>query len=137
MAERIFKSRLMHRGIRDIEAASAGLLDMQGAPADSIARQVLREHGIDDEDHQSRPLDKELIDNADLIIAMEQIQMQHIGKQYPSAIGKVRLLTSYLTDQARGHNAVDVKDPYRLSPFHYRLCFAEISLALEELIKCI
>jgi protein-tyrosine phosphatase len=137
MAERIFKSRLMRLGIRDVEVSSAGLLDMQGAPADSVARQVLREHSVDDEGHRSRLLDEEIVGNADLIIVMEQIQRQKIGEQYPPAVDKLRLLMSYLTDPGRGDQAADVKDPFRLSLFHYRLCFAEISLALEEVIKCI
>ena len=137
MAERILRNRISQGGIKDVKVSSAGLLEMQGAPADSIARQLLREHGIDDEGHRSRILDQEIVKNADLIVVMEQNQLERIGEQYPMAMTKVRLLKSYWADQGREYDAADVKDPYRRSLFHYRLCFSEISLALEELLKCI
>jgi protein-tyrosine phosphatase len=137
MAERVLRNRLMRHGIRDVEVSSAGLLDMQGAPADPVARRLLRGYGIDDEGHRSRLLDRGIVDDADLIVAMEQDQVQRIGEQYPAAATKVRLLKSYLSGQGAGQETGDVKDPYRLSLFQYRLCFAEISLAVEELIKCI
>jgi protein-tyrosine phosphatase len=137
MAERVLKNRLKRRGIHDVEVSSAGLLDMHGAPADMTARQILQENGIDDEGHQSRFLNEAIIGEADLIITMEQEQLQRIGDQYPSALGKLRVLKSYLPDTDHGNIAGDIKDPYRRPIFHYRLCFAEISLSMEELIKCI
>lgn len=137
MAERILRTRLRRHGRRDVAVSSAGLLDMQRAPADPVARQVLREQGIDDDDHRSRLLDEEIVKAADLIIVMEEEQAERIKGQYPEAGEKVRLLKAYLPEPGSGQVAGDVKDPYRLSLFHYRLCFAEISLALEELSKCI
>lgn len=137
MAERVLKQLVMSRGIHDVEVSSAGLLDMQGASADRTARQVLQERGIDDEGHQSRLLTKAIIEAADLIVTMEKRQLQTIGDQYPHAVNKLRLLKSYLPDPVYGETEEDIKDPYGRSPFHYRLCYAEISLAMEELIKCI
>ncbi len=136
MAERVLKTLLRSRGVREVEVSSAGLLDMRGASADSIARQILRENGIDDEGHQSRLVNESLISEADLIVAMENIQLRRIGDQYPGAISKLRALKSYMPDGGSAE-AEDVRDPYRRSLFHYRLCFAEISLALGEMIKCI
>jgi protein-tyrosine-phosphatase len=137
MAERLLKSRLQRSGVHDVEVSSAGLLEMHGSPADPMARRILRDNGIDDEGHQSRMVSEDLVEAADLIVTMEQEQLQRIGDQYPSAGDKVRLLKSYLPDQNQGGIAEDVKDPYRRSLFDYRLCFAEISLAMEALRKCI
>ncbi len=137
MAERVLKHLLKSRGMRDIEVSSAGLLDMHGAPADETARKILQEHGITDEGHQSRLLTETIIGEANLIVTMEKKQLQNIGDQYPHAIKKLRLLKSYLPDPGYGETDGDVKDPYGRSIFHYRLCYAEISLAMEELIKCI
>lgn len=137
MAERVLKHLLKSRGIHDIEVSSAGLLDMHGASADGTARRILREHGINDEGHQSRLLTETVISGANLIVTMEKRQLQTIGDQYPHAMKKLRLLKSYLPDPGYGETEGDVKDPYRRSIFHYRLCYAEISLAMEELIKCI
>ncbi|MBI4633941.1 MAG: protein tyrosine phosphatase [Deltaproteobacteria bacterium] len=137
MAERVLKRLLTSRGIHDVDVSSAGLLDMHGAAADATARQVLQEHGINDERHQSRLLTEAMIEEADLIVTMEKKQLQNIRDQYPHAMNKLRLLKSYLSNPGYGETEGDVKDPYGRSIFHYRLCYAEISLAMEELIKCI
>jgi protein-tyrosine phosphatase len=137
MAERVLKSLLESHGIREVEVSSAGLLDMQGASADTIARQILQENGIDDEGHQSRLVNEEMIAEADLIVTMEERQLQRIGDWYPEAIPKLRLLKSYLPDIGSAETAQDVRDPYRRDIFYYRLCFAEIFLAMEGMLKCI
>jgi len=137
MAERILKSRLERHGVRDVEVGSAGLLDMNGVPADETARGILRESGIHDEDHHSRLLTEALIAEADLVVTMERGQALKIGDQYPEAVAKVKVLKSFLTNCGQGSDGEDVTDPYRRSIFHYRLCFADISLAVEELRKCI
>jgi hypothetical protein len=67
--------------------------------------------------------------------------LQIIGDQYPLAMDKLRVLKSYLPEpdygRISGGISGDIKDPYKQSIFSYRLCFAEISLAMEELMKCI
>ena len=137
MAERILTNLLKRHGIRDVAVSSAGLLDMKGATADTTARRILQENGIDDEGHHSQILNEEKIREADLIVAMERIQLQRIGSLYPDAIPKIRVLKSYLPDTGSVGTDENVQDPYRRSIFHYRLCFAEISLAMGEMIKCI
>lgn len=141
MAERVLGSRLKRTGINGVEVSSAGLLDMHGAPADMMARQILRENGIEDEGHHSRVVNEVMIGEADLIVTMEKGQLQIIGDQYPVAMDKLRVLKSYLPEpdygKISGDISGDIKDPYRQSIFYYRLCFAEISLAMEELMKCI
>jgi protein-tyrosine-phosphatase len=137
MAERVLKRLLKSHGNREVEVSSAGLLDMEGVPADMTARQVLQENGIDDEGHHSRHLNEEMVREADMIITMEKKQLRQIGDQYPEVLPKLRVLKSYLPDTGFSETVEDVRDPYRRSIFHYRLCFAEISLAMGEMIKCI
>jgi protein-tyrosine phosphatase len=135
MAERVLRSLSKRTGIHGVEVSSAGLLDMHGAPADMMARQILRENGIEDEGHHSRVVNEAMIGEADLIVTMEMKQLQIIRDQYPFAMDKLRVLKSYLPESDYGKNSVDIKDPYKQSIFYYRLCFAEISLAMEELIN--
>jgi len=137
MAERVLKHLLKSRGISGVEVSSAGLLDMHGASADETARQVLQEYGLDDEGHRSRMLTEAIIADADLIVAMERKQLQDIGARYPHAMNRSRLLKSYLPDTGLSDAEKEIRDPYGRSPFHYRLCYAEVSLAMEGLIKCI
>jgi len=137
MAERVLGSRLKRTGINEVEVSSAGLLDMHGAPADIMARQILRENGIEDEGHHSQVVNEVMIGEADLIVTMENEQLQILGERYPQAVDKSRALKSYLPAPEYGKISGDIKDPYRQSIFYYRLCFAEISLAMEEFMKCI
>ena len=137
MAERVLKNRVRRTGIHGVEVSSAGLLDMHGAPADGVARQILRENSIDAEGHHSRVVSEEMIGEADLIVTMEMKQLRTIGDRYPSAVDKLKLLKSYLPGPDFGKISADIKDPHKQSVFYYRLCFAEISLAVEELVKCI
>jgi protein-tyrosine phosphatase len=110
---------------------------MRGAAADAPARRGLPEAGSDDEGHCSRVATEEILPEADLIVAMEERQRQFLQEQFPSLRDKVRLLKSYLPGQDPQGEEANIKDPYRRSLFAYRLCFAEISLAVEELRKCI
>jgi len=135
MAERIFNHRLGRSSLSGVSASSAGLLNMNGAPADTTARRILAEHGIDDEGHASRFLTGEILREADLVLTMELPQLRKIESQYPEFAGGLRVLKSYLPDY--DIQLGDIADPYRRSVFHYRLCFAEISLSVEALIKCI
>jgi len=135
MAERILRNRLKGRAAPAPSVSSAGLLDMNGAPADPMARLILRENGIDDESHRSRLLTEEIVSDADLIITMEAVQLTTIEKRFPESRKTLRVLKSYLTDYDPQDG--DIADPYRRSAFHYRLCFAEITLCVEAMIPCI
>ena len=135
MAERILKEKLRRTPKEDITVISAGLLDMQGAPADPIAESILRENGFDPREHRSRLLDEKLVEKADRIIVMECSHKDDISDMYPSSKDKVYLLKTFSAD----YNGVDIdiRDPYRQSIFLYRLCFSEIYLAIDGLLKCI
>jgi protein-tyrosine phosphatase len=137
MAERLLENRLRHTGIQGVEVSSAGFLDMHGAPADGMAIQILQENGIDAEGHHSQAVNESMIGEADLIVTMEMRQLQAIEDRYPLALGKLKALKSFLPGSDYGKSSTDIKDPYKKSVFYYRLCFAEISLAVEELVKCI
>jgi hypothetical protein len=66
---------------------------------------------------------------------MEEAQRDEVLRRHPDGEGKVRLLKSYLP-QGDG-SGLDIRDPYGLSPYRYRTCFAEIYFSLEGLLRCI
>jgi protein-tyrosine phosphatase len=135
MAERIFMEQLRKAGRNDIEASSAGLLDMKGAPGDIIAAELLQKHGIPPAGHNSRPLSSDLVREADMIVVMEAVHKTAVLNQYPDAAGKIFLLKSFSGNLNRPDQ--DIHDCHKRSSYHYRLCFSEIFLAIEGLIKCI
>lgn len=133
MAERIFRKRSEENCCGDIEVSSASLVDMEGAPADPRVIDILTEKGFNGYNHKSKLLTEDMVAVADKIIVMENIHKEMIIDKYPDAEGKIYLLKSFLKDVNRSNN--NIKDPYRLSSYHYRLCFAEIYMAIERLCK--
>jgi protein-tyrosine-phosphatase len=133
MAEVICKGRLKKLGRYDVTVSSSGLVDLKGAPADPIAAGILMESGFDETDHRSALLTDDSITRADLIVVMEENQRRLVVKTYPEAETKIHLLKSYM----KGYKDTDsdIKDPYHMSIYHYRLCFSEIYLAVEGMLK--
>ena len=132
MAEAILKDKLRKKGRRDITVASAALIDMKGKPADPLAVKILAENGIESERHASKLLTDEMGVIADLIAVMEECQQKQLCESYPEAEAKVRLLKHFM----RGYQEADsdIKDPYHLTIYHYRLCFSEISMAVAGML---
>ena len=139
MAERIFREKAEKSGRSDISVSSASLLDMKGAPPDPKAADLLVEKGFDGHGHKSRLLTEEMAAETDMILVMEQKHRDMIVEKYPDAAGKIFLLKPYSTGCARpeSNNTNDISDPHKRSGYHYRLCFAEIYMSIEGLIKCI
>lgn len=132
MAEVIAKAKLKNNSI---DVSSAGIIDMNESPADSIARDILREHGLDYGEHSSRLLTDEMVSEADMIIVMENTHRKIIINEHPESENKIHLLKSFSQDYDEKYG--DIKDPYKLSLFQYRLCFSEIYMAIDGLVKCI
>jgi protein-tyrosine-phosphatase len=135
MAEAILKEKLHRQQIKEVTVMSAGLMDMQGAPADPTAAKLLCDGGFPLSEHYSKLLDRNMVEMADWIMVMENTQRMAILADYPEAKDKVHLLKTF----SRDYNGIDmeIRDPYRQSIYLYRLCFSEIYLALDGFIKCI
>lgn len=141
MAERICKKKLEDSGRSDIGVSSASILDMEGTPGDPAAARILNEGGFDGDNHWSRLLTDDMVNDADRIIVMERRHKTEILARHglDHVDHKIFLLKPY-TDgcyQPDDLEASDIADPYKLSHYHYRLCFAEIYLAVEGLLLCI
>lgn len=102
-AEALLKNRLAQRGI---EVSSAGIHALVGKPMDSSALGVLREHGGDHLDHQGRQLSREFLQQADLVLTMEQRHVHSIAQMAPEVRGKTFLLGKWQGNQ-------EIPDPYR------------------------
>ncbi len=133
MAEVISKGRLKKFGRHDVTVSSAGLIDMKGKPADPNAVRVLMENGFDETDHRSTLLTDDSLARADLIVVMEGNQKKLITEAHPQAEEKIHLLKSYTKGYMEPDS--DIKDPYHMSAYHYRLCFSEIYLAVEGMLR--
>jgi protein-tyrosine phosphatase len=135
MAERILKGRLARIKRSDVVVCSAGIIDMQGAAGDPIAIKMLAEHGYDSLYHVSRSISEDMLEEADWIVVMENVHRRQLICDYSQHEEKIRFLKSFAKDYDGVNH--DIRDPYRQSVYNYRLCFSEIYMAIDGMIKCI
>jgi protein-tyrosine-phosphatase len=155
MAEGLLRHELESRGCGDIEVASAGTWAVAGEPATDEAIKVSDTHGVDISSHQSRPIDAEELDGADLVLAMTGVHLQEIASIVPEARFKTMLLNQMAQTQTapvgadvgldervqallegnrpRWRRKMDVADPIGRPLRFYERCFAELQAAIEVL----
>jgi protein-tyrosine phosphatase len=152
MAEGLLRTRLAARGIV-ADVSSAGL-SFDDRPATPEAVQAAAARGIDIARHRSRVIDLEMIDRADLIIAMERMHVREVVVLDPTAMARTftmkelarraasigprepgEPLDAWLERAAEGRRAADllgqsddddVADPYGRSQQLYDRCAAEL-----------
>ncbi|MCX5835466.1 MAG: low molecular weight phosphotyrosine protein phosphatase, partial [Deltaproteobacteria bacterium] len=60
MAERILKGKLEKINRKDVDVSSAGLIDMDGMPADPISAGILNDRGFEGANHQAQLLTEDM-----------------------------------------------------------------------------
>jgi len=139
MAERICKKKLADSNRTDIEVSSAALFDIEGLATDPHTVDLLEKNGFNGVGHRPSRLTSDMVETFDVLFVMERWQRKWLISRYPHAGGKVFPLKPLSMGHTPldGQDMYDIKDPYNRSSFYYRVCFAEISLSIQELIKCI
>ncbi len=128
MAEGIFNNLLKKQNMEDkVCVSSAGTSVYMSLPASDNAISALKEWELDLTNHMSKLLTVEILEEADLVLAMTQAHKNHALKLLPSAEDKVFTLIEYATDGEKG----DVADPYCMDLETYRSCRDEIGKYLE------
>jgi L-threonylcarbamoyladenylate synthase len=134
MAESVFRRMLARRlncaddDILDhgYSVASAGLAAQRHAPAASEAIDLLDADGIDLRNHESQPLSRALLEQADRVITMTRSHRESIVSGMPEFAHKVRVLSSA---------GRDIADPIGGGEGEYRDCLDEITTHLETLLE--
>ena len=107
MAERVAERMAADEGLTGIEFTSAATSREElGAPIDERAEAVLREHGYRVDGHKAHQITRDEIENADLVIAMEDIHVTRMMGLAPEA-RNVSLLTDYDPDAEPGFGVPD------------------------------
>jgi protein-tyrosine-phosphatase len=128
MAEALFLHRI-GKGT-DWNADSAGIYAAAGAPASEHAIEAMRELDIALTEHQSQPLTPELVEDAEMIVAMTEAHRYHILESFPEVGNRVFLINSFGTSKV----PADVSDPFGGSLNTYKRIRDEIDRALSDLI---
>ena len=93
MAEGLLRHKLKELNKEKlVEIFSAGVASASGMEASENAVQVMSEGGVDISGHKSRPLSRDLIEDADLIFTMEDSHKDLILEKVPQASSKTYVL---------------------------------------------
>ena len=92
MAEGLFRIGLRNRRCTEVEVASAGTWAYVGSSATPEAVEVVGQRGADITGHRSRPLSKDDVDAADLVIVMTSVHKKEILDVAPAARDKMFLI---------------------------------------------
>ncbi len=109
---------------------SAGLMAVAGMPASSQAIAALAELGIDLLPHRTKPFRPDMVDKADLVLAMTAAHRQWILDRLPTAAGKVFTLGEFA-----GLEGKDIRDPFGGSREQYVATRDDLSAVLLEMLK--
>lgn len=130
MGEALFRQELARRGLAaSVTVGSAGTLANPGDLASPGAMIVLAERDVDLTAHRARPLTRELIDAADLILTMTARHRDAVLRYAPAAATKAHLLREYA-----GQGDADVIDPFGGGPDIYRECADDLMLIIPAAI---
>ncbi len=106
IADAIARKVAVERALADVEVASAGTSAWDGAPASDGALLVGMERGFDLGQHRSQTLTRQLVHDADLVLAMGPHHLERI--EALGGAGKAYLLTDFAS---RGAISRPVNDP--------------------------
>ncbi|MFA5523179.1 MAG: low molecular weight protein arginine phosphatase [Tissierellales bacterium] len=133
MAEGLFRHMIKEKGLEDrIKVESAGVFAALGQSASYQSIEVMKGQSIDISNHKSRQLTKEMIENADIILAMTNNHKRAIESIDIRAIKKTFTLTEYAYGNER---STDIMDPFGASVQVYEQCSIEIKNALVNIVE--
>jgi len=127
IAEAIARKVTIERGLSDLELVSAGTSAWDGAPASDGALLVGMERGLDLSQHRSQTLTKELVRDADLVLAMGPHHLERI--EALGGAGRSYLITDFAS---HGASVRPVNDPIGAELEVYRTTMDELELEVRR-----
>lgn len=107
LAEGIARDEVQKRGWSHVDVASAGIAARAGDEASRHSVTVARRHGIDLGEHRSQPLTPELVDWADLVLAMGPSHLDGVWRM--GGAEKALTLGDFATG---GEDGYSIRDPF-------------------------
>jgi protein-tyrosine-phosphatase len=125
MAEAVARGALQQRGWTHVDVRSAGVAAAAGHAASDLAVAVSGERALDLSAHASQQVTPELVEWADLILAMGPSHL-HVLEEM-GAGEKASLLTAFVEGEGVG---APVADPFGGDQASYRVAFDQIERAV-------
>ena len=92
MAEYLLRKKVADLGRKDIDSASAGTFAFLGMSPTRETQKLVSETGLDSSAHHAQRVSLELVNQADIIFAMERGHKEELVRQFPAVAARVHLL---------------------------------------------
>ena len=133
MAEVIARGRARELGVTDVEIRSAGAFTIPGLPASEGALRAAERHGHDLTGHRSTPLGPEMVEWADLVLAVSDAHLE-AARSLGSA-GREMLLTEFATGEGGEPESRIVPDPIGGGDEVYEETFTTLERLIDESLQ--
>jgi len=130
MAEYLLRKKVSDLGRQNIDVISAGTFAFLGMGPTRETQKLVSEAGLDASAHRAQKVSPELVDQADLIFAMERRHKEELLKQFPTVVGRVHLLGEYIKLDTHED---EIQDPIGKSEEFYKIIFLKIRTAIDKL----
>jgi protein-tyrosine phosphatase len=135
MAEGILKKLLTELGRKDVLVGSAGIAAVTGVPPTDETVQAAQEAGIDVSGYHATDLTDWLIEDADIILVMENVHKEEIVRRVPRAASKTFLLKEYAyPEKIQDPEMYGIQDPIGWGADYYRHTFGVIKREIERIV---
>jgi protein-tyrosine phosphatase len=139
MAEGLLRLKLPSRLQDEAVIESAGTLGIDGMPAARNSVEIVQERGGDISQHRSQGVTTELVEDADLILAMAHEHLEYLHENFPQYRENVFLLKRFArnSDEATRQDDPDddeIFDPIGSDKETYRVCAQIIDDELERIM---
>lgn len=122
-------------GLTSIEVRSAGLRTSSDRPAPPDAVKVAGALGVSLDHHRSTPATQQMVEEADLVFAMDYANAAILHSRFPAIRGRILMLGALA--QNLGSREVSIPDPYGQGADQLRRSFVRIASAVEGLVRLV
>lgn len=131
MGEGVLVHKFAQTNLSHISVQSAGTSGWENHKPTSEAIQACSEIGIDISTLRSSPITEQMIQGADLVVAMEQYHIDEMVKRFYASSEKLFLLGDFHAEQP----GLEIDDPYGMVMSYYREILEQICQCAEGLTK--
>jgi len=134
MCEELMKRALLRYPAVKVSVASAGLNATPGRPAHPWSLAAAREFGVNLEHHGARLLTPDMVNQADVVFAMDYQNLVELHCRYPHAKHKFFMLSGYA---GNGYVSSEIRDPYYGDEQQTRSCYSILQTCIENLVAAL
>lgn len=126
VAMALLRDRLARQGLDDWTVASAGTWAVARRGAAHYSRAVMAQSGLDIDDHVARMVSEPLLEEADLVLCMEEGHVEALQQEFPAQAYKVHPITEMAGP------VYSIADPYGGQYIDYQRMAAEMASVIDR-----